>query len=108
MREIDVRGAHRRIADGTAFVIDVREPGEWVRGRAAGVTLVPLGELDATLLPRDRTVLVLCRSGNRSGKATAALVQSGIDAVNVAGGMLAWQAAGLPMLSDGLLPPEVS
>lgn len=103
---MNVQDAFRQI--GTAFLIDVREPAEWVRGHAAGAILVPLGELDASVLPRDRTILVLCRSGNRSGTATTMLLEAGLDAVNVTGGMLAWQAAGLPLVADGLFPPEVS
>jgi rhodanese-related sulfurtransferase len=47
-------------------------------------------------LPRDETLLVICRSGGRSAVATETLVDAGFDAVNVTGGMLAWIDAGHP------------
>ena len=49
----------------------------------------------------DGPLAVVCRSGNRSGRVVAWLSQQGIDAVNVAGGMQAWDAAGKPMVAEG-------
>ena len=90
------RDAVERIAGG-AFVLDVRQPDEWTAVRIADASLIPLGELSARVaeIPRDRTVVVVCRSGNRSATATAALLAAGYDAVNLDGGMIAWAAAGL-------------
>ena len=95
--EIDVTTANEKRAAG-AFLLDVRQPDEYAEVHAPGVTLVPLGEVPDRVgeLPTDTTVYVVCRSGGRSGKATEFLVAQGIDAVNVAGGMLAWEDAGLP------------
>lgn len=84
---------------GGAVLLDVRETGEWNAGHAPGARHVPLGELLSRLdsLPRDRHLVVVCRSGHRSARATSLLVSSGFDAVNLDGGMRAWATAGLPL-----------
>lgn len=83
-----------------AYVLDVREPWEFSQGHIKGAHLLPLGELSARLqdVPQDRPVYVVCRSGNRSSQASAQLVQAGYtEVINVAGGMNAWEQAGLPL-----------
>ena len=96
---INAAEARARI-DGAAppFLLDVREPHEYREGHIAGARLIPLGELGRRLneLPQDRDIVVICRSGNRSGTATRQLVQSGYRAINLSGGMNAWQRAGFP------------
>lgn len=89
-----------------ALLLDVREQSEWQAGHAPGARHVPLGDLDEELgaLPRDRRVVVVCRSGNRSARATALLVRSGFEAVNLSGGMQAWAAAGLPVETKNAWP----
>ena len=54
-----------------------------------------------TELPRDRRIVVICRSGGRSAAVTESLRAAGFDAVNLAGGMCAWSAAGLPVVAEG-------
>lgn len=79
-------------------LIDVREQSEYDESHIPGVTLIPLGELAQRVdeIPTDKTVIVTCRSGNRSGQATDFLRQNGFDNVhNMDGGILAWQQAGL-------------
>jgi rhodanese-related sulfurtransferase len=85
-----------------AVILDVREPDEWAAGHVEGATHVPLGEVPQRLgeLPDAEPLYVICRSGNRSGRAVAWLGQQGVETVNVAGGMRAWAAAGRPMVSD--------
>jgi rhodanese-related sulfurtransferase len=86
-------------ADG-ATVIDVREPYEYEAGHVDGALLMPLAQTVqlAGDLPKDQPVYVICRSGNRSLSASQALVDAGFqDVRNVDGGMIAWQAAGLPI-----------
>ncbi len=92
----------RRLLHGGAMLIDVREQHEWDAGHAPMAEHHPLGELDASLgrLPTDCTIVVVCRSGNRSAHATQILIGAGIDAVNLTGGMSAWEATGLPVV-DG-------
>lgn len=81
-------------------LVDVREQDEWDGGRLAGATLLPLGELEARsgeLDPSKPTVLV-CRSGRRSLAAAEYLKAIGFDCpVSLAGGMLSWAGAGLPV-----------
>jgi phage shock protein E len=79
-------------------LIDVREQFEYDEGHIPGVTLIPLGELAQRLdeIPTDKTVIMTCRSDNRSGQATDFLRQNGFDNVhNMDGGIVAWQQAGL-------------
>ena len=93
-------GRARRLIDVGAIALDVREPDEYAAGHVSGARLIPLGVLSRHLaeLPRDRDIVVVCRSGRRSGEAVRALQQAGFDkAVNLAGGMLAWRAAGMPV-----------
>ena len=102
--------AAKELADSGALLLDVREPAEWRAGHAPGARHLPLGDLAANLgsLPRDRRVVVVCRSGNRSLRATALLAQAGLDAVNLAGGMQAWTASGLPIESGPGRPGVVA
>ena len=78
-------------------IIDVREDWEYTGGHVPGATLIPLGQLASRLneIPQDKTVVAVCRSGNRSGQATDFLRQQGFNAHNMAGGMIAWEQAGL-------------
>jgi rhodanese-related sulfurtransferase len=95
--EIDVVAlADRR--SGGAPVLDVRRPEEHATVSVPGVHLIPLAELVERVdeVPTDGTVYVICATGVRSAKAVVHLRSLGIDAVNVAGGTVAWVAAGLP------------
>ena len=85
-----------------ALMVDVRETDEWDLGHAPHSMLIPLGELPARIdeLPEQRPLHIICRSGGRSGRAVAFLRANGVEAINVAGGMLAWQAAGRPMTTN--------
>jgi rhodanese-related sulfurtransferase len=98
LTEITVDQVAAMVAAG-ASLVDVREIDEWMAGHAAGAVHVPLLELPDALdrLPRDRRVLCVCRSGNRSGRAVQFLRPLGIDAVNVLGGMTAWALTGHPL-----------
>jgi rhodanese-related sulfurtransferase len=98
-RVVDVHEASRRQAGG-ALLVDVRQPEEWQQGHAPKAKLIPLGSLGDRLteLPREREVLLICRSGNRSGTAQRQLLRLGYEhVVNVKGGMNAWTSAGLPV-----------
>jgi rhodanese-related sulfurtransferase len=85
-----------------SVLLDVREPDEWEAGHAPGATWIPLGQLDRarTEVAINRRIVCICRSGHRSSRAVEALVQMGFDAVNMAGGMKAWAANGLPVVRD--------
>ena len=75
---------------GKGFILDVREPVELAVENVPGAVNIPLGQLRARLgeLPRDREILVVCRSGQRAYSATRVLLQNGFKARNVSGGML--------------------
>ena len=83
-------------------IVDVREREEWDAGHIAGADWLPLSELGARWaeLPGGELVVV-CRSGSRSEMVCTALAQSGRAAHNLAGGMQAWAAAGLPIEPAG-------
>ena len=84
---------------GPAVLLDVREPQEWQAGHAPQAEHIPLGQLESRLaeLPRDRQIICVCRSGRRSALAAQQLVAHGYQAVNLTGGMTAWNGAGLPV-----------
>ncbi|MGH2894282.1 MAG: rhodanese-like domain-containing protein [Solirubrobacteraceae bacterium] len=90
-------------ADDQIQLIDVREPHEHDAGRIAGDRLIVLGALsaEAHTIDRARPVVFYCRSGARSAMATQAFSEAGFDAHNMTGGLLAWDAAGLPLEPDG-------
>lgn len=82
------------------FVIDVREQWEYDEGHIPNITLIPMAEVPNRLseIPTDKEVIVTCRSGNRSGQVVDFLREQGFDNVhNMDGGILAWEAAGLPV-----------
>ena len=93
-----------------AWLLDVREQDEWVAGHAPGARHIPLGELGARVaeIPQDQDVYVICRSGHRSGRAAQALAGAGWNAINVAGGMQDWAAAGRPMAAETGREPFVA
>ena len=80
-------------------LVDVRQPVELGTGRIRGAVNIPLGQLRDRLgeLEADRQVAFLCHSGARSSRATGLAIKAGYDAVNVRGGMIAWNRAGLPL-----------
>lgn len=108
---IDVTEAARRLREDPAapLLLDVREPGEFVALRAPGAALLPTSTFMARIdeLPSDRPLLVICHTGARSAAVTGYLLRSGrTDVVNVAGGMDAWQRAGLPVSRGAVAPGE--
>ncbi|MFE7706424.1 rhodanese-like domain-containing protein [Streptomyces sp. NPDC057486] len=98
MRGVDPDVFAAGLANG-AFVIDVREPGEYRAGHVPGARLAPLSTPGAVVdgLPGDRPVYVMCASGNRSGRAAEHLRAVGAEAVPVAGGTAARARAGCPV-----------
>jgi rhodanese-related sulfurtransferase len=96
--EIDVTTLAGLLTDG-APLIDVRQPDEFAEVRVPGARLIPLGELpdrvaDVEAAAGGGTVYVICRSGSRSGQAVGFLRSAGVDAINVAGGTMAWVDSG--------------
>lgn len=86
------------------FLLDVREDVEWQAGHIEEAVHIPMGHLNDRIeeIPRDRTIVCVCRSGQRSRAVTDALNRAGYTAHNLEGGMHAWQQAGLDFVaSDG-------
>jgi rhodanese-related sulfurtransferase len=104
---VAITGVPDPLPDGL-HVLDVREDDEWRHGHIEGATHIPLRDLPGrtTDVPAGQT-LVVCKVGARSAQAVAYLRQQGHDVVNLDGGMLEWQAAGRPMVSETSGPPRV-
>ena len=93
-----------------AYLLDVREDDEWTAGHAPDAVHIPLGDLGGRTdqVPRDREVYVICRAGSRSAYAAQALGAGGWNVVNVADGMLGWEHAGRPLVSESGADPFVA
>lgn len=99
--EISIEEA-ARLREAGAFVLDVREPYEYAEEHIDGATLIPLGELPARLseVPRDKQVVVVCRSGNRSQSGRDVLRNAGFSSVaSMTGGLIRWNASGKPLVA---------
>lgn len=95
---------------GTSEVLlDVREHDEWQRGHAAGAQHIPMGEIPARMgeIDPDKSLYVICRSGGRSMRVAQYLQRNGYEPANVDGGMVAWAAAGRPVITEDGTPGTV-
>ena len=96
--------------DPHAYLLDVREPDEWAAGHAPDAHHLPMMEVPARMaeVPVDTEVVVVCRSGGRSGQVVSYLMGNGWDNVrNLDGGMQSWAAAGLDVISENGQPARV-
>ncbi len=81
-------------------LIDVRTPGEFKSGHVAKAKNIPLDSISKQMkkIPKDKTVVLMCRSGSRSGMAARQLAGAGYENIlNLKGGMMRWQAKGHPL-----------
>lgn len=102
IKEVDTAAALQLINHKNAIVLDVREKGEYDDGHVLNSKLIPLGKLKERMGElekyKDQPIVVVCRSGNRSGTACFLLGKQGFaQAYNLAGGMQAWQKINLPV-----------
>jgi rhodanese-related sulfurtransferase len=98
-REIPVSEAFTKYQNG-AFVLDVRTQEEWNEFHVPNTTLIPLDQLASRLneLPKDREIVVVCRSGNRSQEGRDILLNAGFTQVtSMTGGLNEWRASGYPV-----------
>jgi rhodanese-related sulfurtransferase len=96
---IHVNEAYDMYQNG-AFVLDVRTQEEWNEFHAPNTTLIPLDQLSSRLneVPRDRQIVVVCRSGNRSQQGRDILLNAGFEQVtSMTGGLNEWRASGYPV-----------
>ena len=99
-REIDAASAQKLLAgDDGAVLVDIREPSEWETGWIEGALKVPMSGLSDQLEEhRERPLVIYCAHGNRSLRVADALAEAGYaDPVSLAGGIVAWERAGLPV-----------
>ena len=102
VQEVNSAAALQLINHKNALVLDVREEKEFNNGHILNAKLIPLGKLTEQMSEleryRERPLVVVCRSGQRSASACAVLGKQGYkQAYNLEGGILAWQKAGLPL-----------
>lgn len=107
---IDPATLKRRLDDGSAVLIDIREPGEYAREHVLGARLVPVATIDRHDFDRDhgKALVFHCRSGNRTAtNAARILARDFAEAYQLSGGIDAWKAAGLPTHLDRSAPIEL-
>jgi rhodanese-related sulfurtransferase len=98
-REINAEQAYQKYQAG-AFLLDVRTQKEWNEYHAPNTTLIPLDQLQARMseIPRDKEIVVICRSGSRSQEGRDLLLSGGFTQVtSMAGGLQEWSALGYPI-----------
>lgn len=94
-----------------ATMLDIRENNEWNAGHAPGAVHVPVKNVASQALkrlPKGRPVIVTCRTGARSRGATRILREKGVDAINLSGGMAAWESAGGRIIGKGNRPGMIA
>lgn len=102
IKEVDHIAAMQLINHKNALMLDVREQSEYAAGHVVNSKLIPLGKLKERIGElekyRERPIVVICRSGQRSASACALLGKQGFaQAYNLNGGIIAWQKASLPL-----------
>lgn len=105
---IEVAQVPDPLPDGVT-VLDVREPLEWHHAHIEDAVHIPLTDLPARVdeLPAERQLLVVCKVGGRSAQATAFLREKGLEAINLAGGMIDWVDSGRAVVGEGSGDPLV-
>lgn len=101
---VSAADAQARVKAGTAVLVDVREPGEWRNGVAAGASLLPMSDFRGSRKQwagflrnnKDKEIILYCASGMRSGMLASSLKKEGYTVANL-GGFGAWAGAGLPV-----------
>lgn len=95
----------KKISDKSIVLLDVRTPAEFAAGHIAGASNVDFEsgtfESDIQQLDKSKSYAVYCRSGNRSGQATALMAKDGFKTIfNLDGGLINWQSAGNPVVTN--------
>jgi rhodanese-related sulfurtransferase len=96
---LTVEEVARGLTEGRMLLVDVREPNEVAIERYPDAVVVPLSSFDPAVIPdpKGKQVVFACRSGRRSVTASLAAQEQGYPYTShLAGGILAWKAAGLP------------
>lgn len=95
--------------EGDVVLLDVREDDEWQRGHAPQARHIPMNDVPTRLAELDPGIqlYVICQAGGRSQQVAQYLQANGYKPANVDGGMLAWQQAGRPVVTDSGAPGTV-
>jgi rhodanese-related sulfurtransferase len=98
VRDLTPEQVAKGLAEGRMLLVDIREPNETAVERFPGAVDLPMSTFDpGDLEPEGKQVVFACRSGNRSARLAVALQDAGLSYdAHLAGGILAWKAAGLP------------
>jgi len=97
--EVSTDEAYKMYQQSGTFTVDVRTQEEWDEYHAPNTTLIPLDQLQNRLseVPKDKEILVVCRSGNRSQQGRDILLSAGYNATSMTGGLKEWYAKGYPI-----------
>jgi len=102
VKSMEVQELHEKLkTDNNLLIVDVREQAEWDEVRIPGAILLPLSELEKRFseLPKDKALILQCRSGKRSLNAGYFLADKGYtDLTNLEGGILAWMDEGYDII----------
>jgi rhodanese-related sulfurtransferase len=102
IEEVDAKTAYEWLKKGEAVIIDVREKPEYEMCHVEGMHLLPKSTFSHTQLPahEGKKLVAMCLGGVRSKAVCNDLAKEGIEAINLAGGITAWERAGLPVIND--------
>lgn len=97
----------KKLRDGGAHFIDVRSEHDWNAGHVEGSDRVPRGQVNAHSVGRADTVMAVCANGSKSKRTAKRLAKAGYSAYHLEGGLSAWAAAGLPLVSNNGERPKI-
>jgi len=96
-----------RMFEGGAHMLDVRKADAWSAGHVEGSDRVDPGAVDSHHVGRADSIITVCRNGSRSRRAARKLAKEGYRVYHLAGGLRAWKAAGLPLVTSNGGRPSV-
>ena len=103
----DITATEAAALPDDVLLLDVREPDEWAAGHAPAARHLPLRQLSPGAFEPNVPIVVVCHVGGRSARAAEYLGAAGLSVRNLAGGMAAWQHAGLPVVRDDGSPGRI-
>jgi rhodanese-related sulfurtransferase len=100
----------RELVRSGAQLVDVRETGEWNAGHAPQAIHIPTSQVSSRMnrFKKDKDIVVVCRSGNRSRSVTSLLRKQGYEAYNLSGGLRAWESVGGQLMDRRGRPGRVA